>query len=311
MKKSAVILYKDLCEEWIDILKEGNFDTLGLHFIPAVNTMEEYLAWLESEGRGWIDRIENMGIAVEHELHVLNYLLPRDLFADHPDYFRLSRDGTRKNDYNLCTASAGALAVVEENAYRLAKALGQRGHRYYFWLDDKPDAYCHCPVCEGRTGSDQSLEVLKYILAGLRRYDKEASVCYLAYLGSIEPPKEPLPEGMFLEFAPIKRDMLHPLTDEVNRGQAEVFSRLLSAFNTDCIEVLEYWMDVSFYCKWDRLPRERVPYDEALLRADFAHYIKGGATAIKTFAAFMDEDYFKKYGSREIRDYARVLAEFN
>ena len=57
---------------------------MGLHFIPAENRMEDYLDWLDSRGRALIERVENAGVRVEHELHAFSYLLPRELFSEKP-----------------------------------------------------------------------------------------------------------------------------------------------------------------------------------------------------------------------------------
>lgn len=315
MKRSVVILYRDLCEEWIDLLERGGYNTLGLHFVPREkgreNTMEEYLEWLEKDGHEMIRRIEARGIAVEHELHALTYLLPREEFEAHPEWFRVDTEGVRTPKYNLCPSSAEALQRVEERTYALAKRLKQSGHRYYLWSDDATDSWCHCPLCRNRSNSDQNMIILRHILAGLRRYDAEAELCYLAYLGVIDPPTAPIPEGIFLEYAPIRRNMFKPMTDEENRPHREAIERLLTTFPAGQAEILEYWLDVSFYTKWGKLPLARVPYSEEVLRADFAYYSSLGVGGIKTFGAYMSKEYLAQFGDREIIEYGRLLQEFS
>lgn len=309
MKRSIVILHRDLCEEWIDILKKGNYNTLGLHFITAENKLEEYLEWLEQKGRTLIQRIEAEGILVEHELHALANLLPRDHFAAHPEYFRLSASGERTPDVNLCCASQEALTIVEENAYRLAAALKQSGHRYYLWSDDKADAWCHCPACQAVSPSDQNLRILQHMLAGLRQYDPQAELCNLSYLGTIDPPTEPIPNGIFLEYAPIKRDLTRPITDDVNRPHREALERLLTVFPTERAEILEYWLDVSLHTKYGKLPLARVPYLESVLQADLDYYASLGVCAVKTFGAYMNRDYLERFGAQEIIAYGNLLQQ--
>ena len=315
MKRSIVILYRDLCEEWIDLLEAGGFNTLGLHFVPREkdreNTMEDYLDWLEREGHAMIRRIEAKGIAVEHELHALTYLLPREEFAAHPEWFRVDKEGARTPKHNLCPSSVEALRMVEERTYALATRLKQSGHRYYLWSDDATDSWCHCAACREKSNSDQNITILRHILAGLRRYDAQAELCYLAYLGVIEPPTEPIPEGIFLEYAPIKRNMFKPLIDEENLPHRKAVERLLETFPAKQAEILEYWLDVSFYTKWGKLPPARVPYIEEVLRADFEYYSSLGVGAIKTFGAYMDRDYLKRFGDKEIVDYGRLLKKFS
>lgn len=309
-KKSIVILYRDLCEQWISLLDRAQIDTLGVHFIPDRFQMDGYIDWLNAEGRAWLDRVEARGIRVEHELHALRYLLPRELFETHPEYFRVNEEGNRTALHNACVSSEEGLAIVEERSYELAKILGQKSHRYYWWSDDVSDAWCHCEACRTMTSSDQNLIFLERVLRGLRRYDAEAELCYLAYHDTLTPPTLPIPEGIFLEFAPIKRDLSKPLTDEVNRSTREAIEALVKVFDPAHAEVLEYWLDVSLYCRWGKQPIERVPYRPDVWAADFAYYTSLGISKIKTFGAFMDQAYFDRFGDREIEDYGKVLKEY-
>ena len=309
MKRSIIILYTDLCEEWIDILKRGRYNTLGLHFIEHRSTMEDYLDWLDRDGRDMIERIEAEGILVEHELHALTYLLPRSLFESHPEYFRVNDAGERAQKYNLCIQSEKALEIVEERAFELAKRLNQTGHRYYLWSDDSKNAWCHCHACKELEDSDQYLILLERILRGIRRYDAEAELCYLAYQGTLNAPQKPIPDGVFLEFAPILRDMFKPITASENEEHTKNIEELLKAFPADSAEILEYWLDLSLYTKWGKLPIHRLPYDESLLKTDLEYYSSLGVCAIKTFGAFLDKDYLEKYGHREIIEFGKLLSD--
>src|SRR5439155_216693 len=63
-----------------------------------------------------VPELRRRGLDVEGGGHVLVELLPRSLFATHPEYFPLAPDGRRSDLGNVCTASAEALAVVRERA---------------------------------------------------------------------------------------------------------------------------------------------------------------------------------------------------
>lgn len=310
-KKSIVILYRDLCEEWIDLLDRAHFDTLGLHFIPDRFEMEGYLEWLEREGRPLIERVEAKGITVEHEMHALRYLLPRELFDTHPEYFRVGADGKRTPKHNCCTASDAAMEIVEERSYNLACALKQKSHRYYLWSDDTSKGWCHCEKCREISSSDQNLIFMERVLRGLRRYDPQAEVCYLAYHETLTPPTLPIPDGIFLEFAPFtKRDLFHPLAEEVNRPIREDIEALLRVFSPEKAEILEYWLDVSLFTDWGRSPLARVPYLPAVWEADFAYYTSLGIPTLKTFGAFMDRGYLRTFGDYEITEYGKSLKNY-
>ncbi len=308
-KRSIVILYRDLCGDWAELLERSHMNTLGMHFIPDRFEMEGYLDWLTTEGREPLRAIEEKGIAVEHELHALRYLLPRALFDTHPEYFRVNKAGERTPKHNACVSNADGLAVVAARACDLARSLGQKGHRYYLWSDDAKDAWCHCEQCREISPSDQNLLFLSAVLRGLRQYDPQAELCYLAYHEMLTPPTLPIPDGMFLEFAPIDRDPLLPLTAEENRPTREAIERLLTVFPAERAEVLDYWLDVSWYCRWGKLPIQRVPCRPEVWEADFAYYASLGIRSIKTFGAFMDQSYLETYGDEEIVRYGALLHE--
>ncbi len=115
---------------------------------------------------------------------------------------------------------------MSDRAEGLAKILRQKGHRYYLWTDDVEDAWCHCEECAKLSPSDQCLIMAEYILKGLRRYDKDAELCYLAYHAAVVPPTRPIPEGIFAEYAPIHRDMFTPVVEGENAVHAETVKDL-------------------------------------------------------------------------------------
>ena len=52
------------------------------------------------------------GIGVEYGGHVLQLLLPRERFAEHPEYFPAGEDGVRIARGNLCVSNPDAVALV-------------------------------------------------------------------------------------------------------------------------------------------------------------------------------------------------------
>jgi len=62
--------------------------------------------------------------------HMLSTLVPRSLFAEHPDYFRMNEKGQRIADHNFCPSS-GAMDVLRENAASFFKELPEISYFIY------------------------------------------------------------------------------------------------------------------------------------------------------------------------------------
>ncbi|MFA6948124.1 MAG: DUF4838 domain-containing protein, partial [Eubacteriales bacterium] len=201
--RGIIILYEDLCDDWIRWLREARLNTLGVHKIavPGSGSVDALLADLShSDGRRYIERAQDAGITVEYELHAMEWLMPRSNFADHPDWFRENEKGERTPDLNMCPSSAAGLETLSENAYKLAKALAQQSHKYYFWFDDAMGGACECEHCRNISAPDKYLTLLSAILRGLRAYDSKAMLSYLAYASMTETPTKKPDDGIFLEF---------------------------------------------------------------------------------------------------------------
>ena len=81
------------------------------------------------------------------------------------------------------------------------------------------------PHARALTASDQQMRLVNAMLRGLWMYDKAAKLCYLAYVDALEAPKKVAPlDGVFLEYAPIRRNHHRPLNDPdcaENRREAQ------------------------------------------------------------------------------------------
>ena len=108
-------------------MADGGIDILGLH--PrgggeAADTLAELVRLFDERSfRELIDYAISRGLEIECEMHAARYLLPKELFATHPEFFRMNEKGERVADFNLCVSSAEALSVLAENAVKLAKKI--------------------------------------------------------------------------------------------------------------------------------------------------------------------------------------------
>ncbi|MBR2353346.1 MAG: DUF4838 domain-containing protein [Clostridia bacterium] len=316
-KKNGLLIHpEEISEYWENLILSSGVDSVGIH--PrggsiAHETLSEFLSNLKS---GVYDRflrvMKEHGMEVELECHALSWLLPRENFDAHPDWFRMEEDGVRTPKNNLCPSSEEALAVVEERSALLASLLPFHGPYYHIWIDDTSrNGTCHCERCRSLSPSDQALTIYHAILRGLKRYRSDAKLGFLAYHETMIAPTVPPMEGMYLEYAPIHRRVDRFIGDpncEENKRETAHLCELLEVFGREDAEVLEYWLDNSLFCGW-KLPYKKLNLDEALLREDLKYYRGKGFSRITTFACFLGEDYAKEFGTPPIDAYGRILKE--
>lgn len=287
--------------DWPRLAYENGINTIGTHIFPG-----QVVDFIKSErGQIFLEDCDKYGISVEHQLHSMSELLPRSLFKEDPEMFRMDSEGRRTDDSNCCVHSEKALEIIASKAVEFATILKPTNHRYYFWLDDGKET-CKCPECRDYSPSEQALIIENMIIKALRKVDPEAKLAHLAYANTISAPKKVEPEeGIFLEFAPFYRRWDRPLAD-TSATSTNVFVGMthgtnlrhleenLKVFSAEEAVVLEYWLDVSLHSSW-RKPAVKLPWNKAVYESDIDTYKQYGLKNFTSFGVYMDSAYFNKY----------------
>ena len=314
-KRGILVHPEELTEEWIEGMHAAGLNVLGLHPAGGAQAHRTLAEAVERHGteemRRLISKARRLGISVEYEAHAMRYLLPAEMFETRRDFFRVDERGERTADSNLCASNPEALAYIADRAALLASQLETGSDKYYFWLDDVSGRACCCPDCRRLTPGDQQLKIINAMLAGLRRYNPRATLCYLAYYDTLEPPRAVEPEeGVFLEYAPIRRDHHRPICDPdcaENVTESRTLCDLLSFFGRKDAKVLEYWMDNSLYSHWTKPPRP-FALDEEVMRRDVEYYLSLGFESLTSFGCYLGPDYRRLYGAPPLAEYGKLLA---
>lgn len=295
--------------DYIDIAKKTNLNTFSIF-----GANRNLTNW-----KDFVAECEENGIYIEYEEHMLSFLLPRDLFNSHPDYFRMNEQGTRVKDANGCPSNPGAIAEVKKNAKTLAKNYEPTNHKYYTWLDDG-GGVCHCPQCKDLNAADQSLIFENAIIEAIREIDPEAQLAHLAYYNTTEAPKSVKPaEGIFLEYAPFQRNRYKPLSEtwtecpdgHTHADYLRMLSDNLKVFPKSTAQVLEYWMDESLFCGWDPNNLVEVFWNKAYFEDDLKTYAKYGIQHVTCYSAYVGPQYRKQFGYPQfLEDYGNALDKF-
>lgn len=307
MKIGLIAHPEELTKGEIAAFRAAGADVLGLHPVggnKATSSLENLLIWLKTDkGRRLLSYARSLGLEIEYEMHAASFLVPREMFSSHPEYFR-EANGVRTNDYNFCVSSDEMLRLMAKNAAALGRVLSPDTHDYYFWLDDAENNRCECEKCRTLSASDQSLIVANAIADELRRFDSSARVCYLAYLGTLTPPKSVKPApGVFLECAPMKRDRSIPVwQDETVKRELDA---LFDVFEPDEAKILEYWYDNSMFSNWKKPPKKFTPDNERIAK-EIDFYRSLGVRNVTSFACYLGADYEALYGAPDFSAINRV-----
>ena len=77
----VVIINQDFSIDWMDLLSECNLKTIGLHSLYSTGGLDGHLNWLLNENtQKLLEKFESNGFTIEHQLHAVDWLLPRSLF---------------------------------------------------------------------------------------------------------------------------------------------------------------------------------------------------------------------------------------
>lgn len=310
--RGVVLTTPDLSTlDWPRQAAKAGLTTIATHVTPG-----EVSKFIRSgRGREFLAECKDAGIAVEHELHAMTDLLPRELFEKDPSMFPMNEKGERRPDFNCCVHSSKAIDIICTNAVKYAEILKPTTSRYFYWIDDgKP--MCKCSRCRVYSNSEQALILENEMLKALRETDKQATLAHLAYARTTEPPAQvkPMP-GVFLEFAPIGRTWSEPITHrEAKEGQHGRYLDLLDAnlevFGKEDAQVLEYWLDVSLFSSWKRNAKKKLPWRRDVFLQDLAAYAKRGIRHITSFAVYIDADYVRQYGQPPLDEYGKGLRDY-
>jgi len=192
--ESQILIHPDeLSHEWVDRARVNGIDVIGIHPVggyKACQSLKDLVdKFVDHKFTKLIDYALNNNVKIEYEMHAASYLMPRELFDTHPEYFRIDETGKRNSDKNFCVSNSEALSIVSKAAVELVSKLYKSTDRYYFWMDDVKDKRCMCDKCRHLSMSDQQMIYVNNMLKEIQMTNPKAKMVYLAYFDCIEPPK--------------------------------------------------------------------------------------------------------------------------
>ena len=309
MGKFLIVHPDELSVKWIERLKSLEVDTLGIHSVGGTEAHEHLAKMIEGqksdEVKSLFDLASSEGLSIEYELHAASYLLPRELFESHPEYFRVDANGERTTNSNFCVSNSEALNFVSKRAAELADTLYASSDKFYFWLDDGKDLHCHCDKCRELSPSDQQLLALNSMLEAIKEKRPDAKLAYLAYCTTTDAPKKIKPhKDIFLEYAPFERDRKLPAR-VMSETEKENLANLFEVFGKENSKILEYWYDNSMFSGWKKPPKA-MTVDNEMVVDDVSFYRELGFENIGSFACYLGSDYEDLHGEPDLSAFKNV-----
>jgi hypothetical protein len=191
------------------------------------------------------------GIGVEYGGHVLQLLLPRDRFAEHPEYFPAGDDGVRAASGNLCVSNPDAVELVRAGALAYVRDHRENELLHIWGADVWRGAWCRCAQCRELPPQIQYMKVVNAVAGALAADSNAPPIAYLAYHDTIEPHPALKPlDNVWFEWAPRERCYSHAIDDracEINPRYLESLKRYIDIFDGRG-HVFEYYADAILFC---------------------------------------------------------------
>jgi hypothetical protein len=236
---------------------------------------------IERDGRGWMFELwdrdgaviaaeaAKRGMTIQFGGHHLPALLPRELFAEHPDWFPL-RAGKRDARFNVCVSAAGGIEQMRSAAAEFFERFAG-ADIYHLWADDiRGGGWCECDGCAAMSPSDQALRATNIVAEALAAAVPGARIAHLAYHDTLQPPTTITPhENVVCLFAPRERCYAHAIDDEScarNRDEYwRPYNGLLRTFGDDRgrVSIFEYHSDAILFKGMAPMHLEVLPRDAA------------------------------------------------
>jgi hypothetical protein len=194
--------------------------------------------------------LREYGISVEYGGHVLQLLLPRERFSEHPEYFPAGDDGVRAAGGNLCVSNPEAVALVREGAIAYAHDHPENELLHIWGADVRGGAWCRCGQCRELSPQLQYMKVVNAIAGALAADSSAPPIAYLAYHDTIDPHPALKPlDNVSFEWAPRERCYRHAIDDdacEINPRYLESLKRYIDIFKGRG-HIFEYYADAILF----------------------------------------------------------------
>jgi len=216
--------YFDRFDEWIDFLTKMRINNIYVHINGK---FPDFFQMWQGLREKYLSVLQQRQTIIEWGGHHLEWFVPRELFAAHPEYFRMNRDGERTGDCNFCPNS-GAVDVLKRGIRPYLEEMPEVTYFHFYAADLEEGGWCHCPQCAALSPADQNMMAMNAIAEVLAEVAPEAALSVATYhdyeeVSGIEPA-----HNLFMLHCPRERCYAHAFDDpECRRNREEYLQRWL------------------------------------------------------------------------------------
>lgn len=221
-----------------------NFSTKSADFCAA-HKLHGVMAYL-SEDYG--------GCAEEYcinSVHTLQWIITRDMFDSHPEYFGCDDNGTRSPNRQPCLSNDDVLRLVTD----YAKQYFATYNNILSISQNDGMSFCQCDECKafnkahGNTDAASMVNFVNKVAEEVRKTYPDARFETLAYQDSLLPPENiEIADGIVIRMCPVNGCVLHDFDDPACKKNAE-FNKAMQRWAelTDTIYMWNYSTNFQYY----------------------------------------------------------------
>ncbi len=203
--------------------------------------------YIEEEWGGSIDYADDLFV------HTFNdFIPPNEYFASHPEYFRLTPDGTR-DPAQLCLSNPDVLKIITE---KVRKHLADNPNAELISVsqEDTTPGNCHCENCskvDAAEGSNAGtmLQFVNAVARDIKEDFPKVKIHTLAYQYTRNPPKTVRPDdNVVVQLCDIECCFSHPLVMQCDGSHSSFYNDLKKwSAITDNLYIWDYTTDYAHY----------------------------------------------------------------
>ena len=186
-----------------------------------------------------------------HTVHSLQWIITRDMFDAHPEYFGCDDKGNRSMNRQPCLSNDDVFRLTVD----FAKNFFSQYNTIFSVSQNDGMSFCRCDKCKafnkahGNTDSASMINFVNRVAAEVRKEYPDARFETLAYQDSLTPPKNlSIADGVVIRMCPINGCVLHDFSKSSCRENKK-FSKALEGWAklTDNIYMWNYSTDFQYY----------------------------------------------------------------